>query len=361
MNNYILEVQRHNLSETRIMPLVAPEELDLAADEALLSIDKFALTANNISYGVAGDKFGYWRFFPTEDPWGRIPAWGIGTVVRSNKDGLKPGDRFYGYFPMASYLAVKPFSVSDRGFSDGAEHRAPLSPLYSRYLRMTPENGFDPKFEDHQMIYRPLFLTSFILDDFLDDCDFSGADTVILSSASSKTSIGLAFLLQKRERVKVVGLTSESNKGFVKSLGIYDEIVGYGDIESMQANRKVAFIDMAGNHSVVGRLHRHFQDNMLMSYGVGRTHWTTEVEKGLADLPGARFKGFFAPSHIEKRNQEWGPQKFQQEFIRAWTSFVEVVDNWLTIRHESGEDGLLATFQIISSGASPDTAFVVNP
>ena len=86
------------------------------------------------------------------------------------------------------------------------------------------------------MVFFPLFATGFVLDDYLKDNEYFGADTVILSSASSKTSFSLAFLLSEDRHCKVVGLTSAANRGFVEGMGIYDEVVTYDDIESIDAS-----------------------------------------------------------------------------------------------------------------------------
>ena len=52
-----------------------------------LSVERFALTTNNITYAVAGDMLDYWGFFPVEPGaddtrWGRIPAMGLGLGRR---------------------------------------------------------------------------------------------------------------------------------------------------------------------------------------------------------------------------------------------------------------------------------------
>jgi hypothetical protein len=359
MSDYSFEVTRTDLESVRTVDLPPRESVELAPGEALVSVDRFALTANNITYGVAGDLIGYWQFFPADGDWGRIPVWGIGTVVQSNGSGLEAGQRYYGYYPMSSYLLVRPEGVSARGFTDGAEHRAPLPPVYNQYALMSPENGFDARYDDHQMVYRPLFTTSFVLDDYLDDNDFFGAETVILSSASSKTSFGLAYLLHKNRGVKVCGLTSDSNRAFVESLGIYDQVVSYDEISSLDAGTSVAFVDMAGNRSVLEKLHRHFGDNMLCSCGVGITHWGDRDGAEPASLPGAKPTMFFAPSQIQKRNQDWGPEKFQQELANAWGQFLGVVDAWVSINHPAGAQGMRETYETVLAGARPDQAYVV--
>ncbi|MFT5636348.1 MAG: hypothetical protein ACI89T_001812 [Cognaticolwellia sp.] len=60
----VFEVEKSNLQNTRITSFTF--EQPLLENEVVLKVDKFALTANNISYGVAGYTLGYWRFFVTE-------------------------------------------------------------------------------------------------------------------------------------------------------------------------------------------------------------------------------------------------------------------------------------------------------
>ena len=59
----------------------------------------------------------------------------------------------------------------------------------------------------------------------MDDNDFFGGQNIILTSASSKTAIGLAALLTARKgdrTINIIGLTSSGNMDFVKGLGYYE-------------------------------------------------------------------------------------------------------------------------------------------
>jgi hypothetical protein len=277
-------VQRDNLENTQRSEAAA---VACGAGEAIIRVDGFALTANNITYGVAGDIIGYWNFFPADDGWGRIPVWGMGTVTTSEHPDVAAGTRYYGYFPMSSELLVKPEKVTAKGFTDAASHRSALPVVYNQYSAVSLENGFDPAYDNHYMIYRPLFTTSFVLDDYFADNDFFGAETMILGSASSKTAFGLAFMLQRREGIKVVGLTSAKNAKFVKDLGLYDETLTYDEVESLR-QEKSAYVDMAGNRGVLARVHHHLSDNLVNSCGVGITHWNARDGEDPATLPGAR-------------------------------------------------------------------------
>ena len=194
--------------------------------------------------------------------------------------------------------------VSAHGFADGAPHRAELHAVYNQYLRTAADPSYDAALEAQQMLLWPLFTASFLIDDFLEDNQMFGAQTIILSSASSKT----AFCLHQRGTVRVVGLTSPGNVEFVRSLGCHDEVVAYDDVASLPS-APTAYVDMAGSGPVRASVHGHFGDLLTYSCMVGGTHW--EDLAGGAVLPGRRPALSFAPTQVAKRNAEWGPEGFQ--------------------------------------------------
>lgn len=359
MGAYSLEVVRQDLATTRTVDLAAADKVQLADGEAIIRVDRFGLTANNITYGVAGDMIGYWQFFPASDEWGRIPVWGVGTVVNTGNSSLNEGDQFYGYFPMSSYLVVKPEHVTTRGFVDASAHRADLPPTYNQYSLISEANGFSADTLDHRMVFFPLFATGFILDDWLFDNDFFGAEDIIISSASSKTSFSLAFMLHQRGSKRVIGLTSAGNKAFVEGMGIYDEVVTYDDVEALDGTRKCAFVDMAGNGDITARIHHHYGENCVCSSGVGITHWESRDGQGPAELPGARHEMFFAPTQMQKRNKDWGAEKYQENMQNAWNAFLGRVDDWVSLNVSEGPEGMTQTYQTVLNGAPPDQGYVI--
>jgi hypothetical protein len=356
MSSYDFLVKRADLSEYRLETAPTPA---IGPGETLLRVDRFALTANNITYGVAGDALGYWQFFPAEGEWGRLPVWGIGTVLASNAEGIAEGERYYGYFPMAGHLVVTPGRARPHGFTDEAAHRRDLAPVYNQYARMNEALGFDPRHDNHQMIYRPLFTTSFVLDDYFGDNDCFGAGQVILGSASSKTAFGTAFMLRDRQQ-KVVGLTSQSNRAFVERLGLYDTVITYDEVSSLPASVSTAYIDMSGNRRVLADVHHHFGENLVNSCSVGITHHEARDGEDPQTLPGARPTMFFAPSQIDKRNRQWGPAVFQQKLAAAWQAFVAVVDDWVEIIESPTPGRLGQVYATVLNGPPPDKAYVLK-
>ena len=79
-------VSRKDIRETRIE---ASEPPALEPGQALLAVDSFGLTANNVTYAVFGDFMNYWDFFPAEEGWGRVPMWGFADVEASEAEGLE--------------------------------------------------------------------------------------------------------------------------------------------------------------------------------------------------------------------------------------------------------------------------------
>ena len=85
--------------------------------------------------------------------------------------------------------------IDGQGFSDMAPHREAVPTVYARYSLTTADRVYSSRPGGPHMLLWPLFVTSFVVDDFLGDHDLFGAHTAVVSSASSKTAIGAAFLL----------------------------------------------------------------------------------------------------------------------------------------------------------------------
>ena len=353
-------VNRKDLRQCRFVA-EASGPTDVAPGCAVLRIQSFAFTANNVTYGAVGDMVGYWRFFPAEEGWGRIPVWGIAVVEDPGSSALRRGERIYGYFPMSQRLTVEPVRVGAHGFVDGAAHRRELPAVYNQYTRLDADPGHERRDDDALMLLRPLFATAFLLDDFLADNDFFGARTVLLASASSKTAFSLAFLLAKnhRGRVRVVGLTSPGNAAFVARLGCYDQVVPYPEIATLPADQPIVLVDMAGNQDVTRAVHEHHASNVRYSCQVGLTHW--EKIGDTADLPGARPTFFFAPSQIEKRIADWGPGGFQARLADAWRAFLAGTSGWLRVVHGRGAAAVeRAYLDTLEGRVKPDEGLVLS-
>lgn len=302
MNIEEFQVRQDNLRDTRIASVAAAP---LADGEVRVCIGKFALTANNISYAISGGALGYWKFFPAADGWGKVPVWGFAEVIESRCEALPVGERIWGFLPMASHLTLRPGKLSPTAFIDFAAHRKALPSLYNHYYRTAADPEPLCSMEDERCLLFPLFSTSYILYDYLLDNDYFGAEQLVVTSASSKTGLGLGQLLHDASGFsgRVIGLTSAANRAFVEALGSFDAVLAYTELGQLDA-RPAALIDMAGASDIVRQVHLHLGDNVRESCLVGATHWESERVDG--PLPGAKPRFFFAPERFAKRDRDWG-------------------------------------------------------
>jgi len=344
-------VARNDLQQCKIIETQLPDAESLPDEALLVKVTRFALTANNITYAVLGDQLKYWQLFPTQKDFGNIPVWGFGEVIASKHPGIAAGETLFGYFPMATHLVIEAADVSKRGLRDGAAHRQRVAPVYNAYARVSGNPAFAGRQGGYQALLRPLFMLSFLVDDFLAENEDYGAKRVMLSSASSKTAFGLAHLLHGRNDIKVTGLTSASNVKFVSSLGCYDDVVTYDRVTSLPAELAVAFVDMAGNSALRETLHRHFGDRMKYSGRIGLTHRSSSPDE--PELPGAKPTWFFAPDQIRKRAREWGPGGVDTRFGAAWAGFAPKLDQWLTVTEGRGPAAVRETYLATLSGRVP--------
>lgn len=339
-------VKRDDLHDCRVEDSEAPAIED---GQALLEVDTFGLTSNNITYAVFGDAMSYWDFFPAEKGWGHVPMWGFATVADPGGTELEADARVFGYLPPSSHLVVTPDRVDERGFNDAAPHRAKLPSAYQGYRLADADPVYNQEREAEQMLFWPLFYTSFLIDDFLADEDFFGAKTMVLSSASSKTALIAAYLLAQREGIEVIGLTSPRNTEFVEGLGVYDATVTYDEVGGLERGPAV-YVDMSGDGDVRSAVHKHFGDSLAHSAVVGATHWDQMAAGSGGELPGPQPAMFFAPDRITKRGASWGAAGLDQRVGDAWKPFVEWSGGWLEVRRGEGADALRQAYLEVLEG-----------
>ena len=349
MNTNTLQVDKTRLSQTRLHTAPAAS---LTSGQVRVRVDSFALTANNITYAAFGDAMSYWQFWPTGDAgWGVVPVWGFGAVTESQHPGVSVGERLYGYWPMASHAVLQPDRVGPQGFADAAPHRASLHPVYNQLLRCSADPFYTADTEAVQALLRPLYMTSWLIDDFLADNAFFGADVMLLSSASSKTAYGTAFQLAQRPGLQVVGLTSERNRAFCESLGCYSQVLSYEQLEQLPASTACVYVDFAGNAELRRRIHTRFA-HLAYSCSIGGTH--VDQLGNAKDLPGPRATLFFAPAQIKKRHADWGAAVLGQRLVSAWQVFAKQVTDpanpWVVVQHHTGPQAVQEAYAEVLGG-----------
>ncbi|WP_420434526.1 DUF2855 family protein [Hyphobacterium sp.] len=348
MTNWALEIDK---ADIRRAGIVETPEAALADGQARLAIDSFALTANNITYAAFGEAMRYWDFFPSGTAGkGRLPVWGFAVVSESRHPDLPVGDRVYGYFPAAAELVVEPAGVTAAGFIDASAHRAELPAPYNRYVRCGGDVGYAARLEAEQMVLQPLFLTGWLLARYLHEENAFGAAQVFLTSASSKTAIGMARSLSGGDalNIELVGLTSPASRDFVDSLDLYDRVVTYPEIGDLPEGMPAVIVDFAGDANINRALHERLGEDLQANIRVGGAHWEQSAPAG--DLPGPRPSFFFAPDHVQRVIGELGPGGFQAAYGEAWNDFAVSARDWLAFREFEGRQACCDIYDRLVAG-----------
>lgn len=355
-------VKKSALTETQLHEDALPA---LGDGEVRLKIESFSVTANNITYAVIGDMFGYWNFFPAEDDYGVVPMWGHAVVEESRHPDIVVGERVYGYLPMGTHLDVLPGKVSASGFTDMAAHRQPMSPIYNQYSRLYADPEHDSAKEAERMLFGPLFKTGFLIEAMFRRESWFGAQNLVMTSASSKTSMGLASVAKDMSPdIKRTGLTSKGNVDFVVSTGLYDEVMGYEDVAALPQTPSVS-VDFAGNSALLRSIHEALGVHLKYSCLVGATHvdarGANSAGSSGGEMTGPKPILFFAPDHAVATVQELGPKGFGEAVGASWKSFLKAVDGVVAIDERHGLDAAADAFaETLEGRADPQVGIIIR-
>lgn len=284
---------------------------------------------------------------------------GIGRVVASRNKEVAVGERLYGLFPMHQYTVIRVSRISEGSLVDLSAHKKDLAVIYNTYNRLNSGTDvfYSPKWENQMLLLRPLFLTSWLLRDFaqefLKDADKS---RVFVTSASSKTSFMLAYLL-KAIGISVVGLTSTKNIHYVKKLSVYSSVLAYSEVPSIpQTSGQSMLIDMAGDGTLLRKVLSQLEPSAKCIL-VGATDW----EKGMKDLPG---EFFFAPHYAKNAIKRVGEANFNKQVSSDWFKILGEIESnhWLRVSENFGPGALEFTYKsyLEPGGVNPDTGMILS-
>ena len=352
-----LQVSKRDL---RVARIIEAQPVPLAAGNARLKVDLFALTANNITYAAMGaGRLGYWDFFPGTDDWGRPPCWGFATVVESAADGVEVGTRYYGYFPIADILDVTPQRAGPRGFVDGAPHRNSKAAVYNQYLNVAADPAYDGSFEPEQVLFRPLYATGW----WAADCLTAGAPhAVVVSSASSKTALSMVHQLRSKGGTELVALTSARNEAYVRETGLYDRTLTYDATNTLTAPLNTTYVDYLGRDAVIASVHRALGPNLGRSILIGATDWGDKpggIQAPRQEVVGPTPEFFFVPAYAARRLK--AQPELGGAMLHDMRAFYAASRKLVTPRRASGAAAVLECWQRLTAGnASPRDGYVLS-
>ncbi|MEZ5997908.1 MAG: DUF2855 family protein [Hyphomonas sp.] len=356
MNDFL--IRRDDLRDVHWATQAAPA---LAPGHARLKVEAFALTANNVTYAAFGEAMQYWNFFPAADPaFGRVPVWGFATVTESKAEGVDVGQKVYGYLPISDQFDVMPVNVGKLSFVDGSPHRQAMAPIYNTYIFTSADPSYDAAYEAQQMLFRPLFTTGWMIDDALMETGDPVPETVVISSASSKTAMALAHCLKVRGGVDTLALTSEGNRAFVESTGLYGRVRTYADVDRLHARGLTAFVDFLGRPTLTADVHNALRDRLVRSMVIGVTDW--EGNRAPVSLPDPQPEFFFVPTYAAERAKALGADVLNARLGQSLMGFYRASQSFVQPKHMSGQDAISAAWsETLDAAVSPATGLILTP
>ncbi|KAJ3348811.1 hypothetical protein HDU83_001013 [Entophlyctis luteolus] len=312
-----------------------------------------------------------------------MPVWGLGTVIQSNHDVVKAGSRIYGYFPAASHTDLVPDVVTPMRFTVRRPQLPADRAVYNVYEFCATDPLYNRETENELIVMRPLWMTSFLLSDYIDLNSSFGATTILVTSASSKTAFCFAQLvsvLPASRRPRVVGLTSARNVPFVQSLKFYDEVIDYAAVSDHLSATAVGaggaiIVDVAGDAKLTRRIIDAVggADHVRKVVGVGFAH----VDLGASAVEAAGSSGkvkagsgiglavdkevFFAPKWFIKRTGELGSQQFSKKIRAGWMLMMGSINKWVNVHEVTTPAEFRQLYlDMLEGKSSPDVAYVVT-
>lgn len=348
LKNLQFRIDRNQLQNTA---WVAARDEPLASGFVRFALERFGLSANNITYADLGDKMSYWKFFPTDNGFGMLPIWGFARVVESTLAEFPISMRAYGYWPLASHAVLQPAWLGTANFADKSAQRADLPAVYQLYQRW--QLPADAIAEARYALLRPLYMTAWLCADFLRteviQLEAQAISSVLILSASSKTALALGAALKRiAPTIRTIGCTSAANLEFVQRTHCFDAVHSYDEIEQLPKT-STALVDVAGSKRLLARVHQHFGDLLHYSGVLGISH-RGEFALEASALPGAKPQLFFAPSQVKKRMLQHGPGWIEQQSRADWEAFLTMSESWLEVDVQNTIEHVQASYLNLLAG-----------
>lgn len=257
---------------------------------------------------------------------------------------------------MSSYLIVKPENIKPFGFIDGTTHRKPLPPIYNFYAKK-PESFSDVE-KGYYSIIKPLFTTAFLNYLFLEEENFFEAEQILLTSASSKTALGIAYMLfsnKEQHGKKIIGLTSSKNKVFLQETGLYDQIFSYDELDNIPS-LKTTMVDLGGNIELLLKINNQLNEHLRFTSLIGLADWKSAGD--MKQVPNSKF--FFAPDYATKLFQKLGPDVANEQINKTQENFTELAQNWIDLKFVHFEAGIKDLYlNMLDGKVDPSKGYVV--
>lgn len=348
----------------KALTLRKTEVRELKEGEVLIYVEKFAMTAATLGYlmkGFTRSFSAYHNFFPwDEEGLYRSGTYGFARVRESKHPKVQEGTRLYGFLPLAEYTietvdqAIPPRD-GEPGFIDFRREKVNFELRHFNEYEVVPENlGDDAWTEDYRMTFKEAYTSAYYIDEQL-MCDCGMINACVISCASSKIAVALAYCLSMRvddcdlrmqKMRNIVGLTTPEHAEFVKSTGLYTEVILYDEIPNKLPNKTVVFVDIKYDGELTQKIIGKMGPSLMYTLVVGPPTFQKKVQNQIFDVK-SREKIFNAGEWREKRTMANEVIKTGRDERLVWSykSFIDRCQKLYTLKQVRGPQAMLETLK----------------
>jgi len=354
-------------------------------NHVLFRIDKFAFSHMALGYlmkGYTRSFKSYHDFFKVEEEGQyRSAMWGIATVVESMHPKVPVGTRVFGLVPPSQYYHQKIMRyIPESKQGDPAVVELDIEGMDYKLRRfqemeVIKETQEDQELESWLISCKELYTMAFYMDEQL-LTETGQINSVIISCASSKTALCLAYLLRDRGKVmidgklspiervmsSIVGLTSKEHLEFVKSTGLYHEVLTYEDVDNIATDKTVVYMDFkcdgALRQAITLKLGPNLMYNMVLGPAVFQKRMKDQIfEKRAREV-------LFDESTWRERRRlvaEVTKTGRNEKLKNTFKEFVEYMRQHIKLKHICDTEGLRNMYDTVyNNNASPSEAYVCS-
>merc|ERR1711879_660631 len=214
---------------------------------------------------------------------------------------------------------------------------------------------------DWRIVAKEIYKMAFYMDEQL-LVETGMINSVIISCASAKTALALAYCLRMREMRYVVGFTSQEHLEFVKSTGLYHEAYSYDDVEKLPTNHTVVYMDFKCDGALRQQITLRMGTNLMYNMVIGPAAFQKRMKDQVFEKR-AREALFDEAKWRERRRMVAEVTKTgrNEKLKYSYKAFVERMREFIKLRHANGVAEMSKMYDnIYSNTASPSEAFVCS-
>merc|ERR1719188_1654307 len=229
-------------------------------------------------------------------------------------------------------------------------------------LQVVDSSASDAHLEDWKAVTKELYTMAFYMDEQL-LVDTGMFNSVLISCASSKTALALAYCLRMRDMRCVAGLTSQEHLEFVKSTDLYHEVYTYDNLSSLSSQNQIVYMDFKCDEALREEIGQMLGTNLMYTLKIGPSVFQKKAKDQMFEKRHGKQAVFDEASWRERRKMVAEVTKTDRNdrLKYSQTAFIERLQRSVKLRHVSGSEAFAQMYErVYCNESSPAEAHVCS-